>query len=464
MASIAAATEQFRGRKVTVVGLAREGLALTRFLASHGALVTVSDAKTALDLAPAMKQLDGLDVRFSLGGNRVEEILGAEIVFVSPGVPPTLPSLEAARRAGIPMSSSTRLFFQFCQGRIAGVTGSCGKSTVTTLLGEMLIAAGKKTLVGGNLGTPLIERLPEIDKDTWAVLEMSSFQLESMEESPQIAIMTNLRPDHLDRHASLDEYASAKAHIFRYQGQDDFLLLNYDDAAVRGFASEASSRVLYFSLMAEMASGAYLLEGNLVIRMDGMRERIICPASEVRLPGRHNLYNVLAASLAASLCGVELRVAGQIARSFQGLPHRIELVKQIKGVSYYNDSIATTPDRALAAISSFHRPIILISGGRDKHLPLEPLAGAIRERCKAVVLYGEGGALLQDVLAEHKAQQESGLKIRRVHAFDEAVEVAASLAKAGDVVLMSPGFTSFDQFSSYEERGHRFRSLVEGLR
>ncbi len=458
---ISTASTMFQGKRVTVVGLAREGMALTRFLHGQGAIVTVSDSKTIQELAPSLKQLEGLDVRLSLGANRIEDSLSADMIFVSPGVPPSLPSLEAARRASKPISSSTRLFFQLCPGRIAGITGSCGKSTTTTLLGKMLEAGGKKTLVGGNLGTPLLERLPEMGPETWAVLELSSFQLELMEESPNIAIITNLRPDHLDRHASLEEYACAKANIYRHQTPDDYLLLNYDDSKTRKMAEDAQSQVLFFSLERQLTEGAFLQGDDLVVSTND-RKQVICKASEVRLLGRHNLYNVLAASLAANISGVEPWVSAEVARSFQGLPHRLEMVRKTKGVSYYNDSIATTPDRAVAAIKSFHRPIILISGGRDKHLPLAPLAQAVRESCKAVVLYGEGGGLLQKELSE-QGLNNSSLTILRAHAFQEAVEKAAAAARSGDIVLMAPGFTSFDQFSSYEERGKRFRQLVEGL-
>lgn len=461
MKTMPPALEKFKGKRVTVIGLAREGMALARFLCAHGAIVTASDSKGAGELGPGLKQMEGLSVRLSLGANRIEDALAADLVFVSPGVPTTLPPIEAARRAGIPISSSTRLFFQLCPGKIAGITGSCGKSTTTTLLGRMLEAGGKKTLVGGNLGIPLLERLPEMDGETWAVLELSSFQLESMEESPNIAVVTNIRPDHLDRHASIEGYVSAKANIFRHQRPGDYLLLNYDDPATRDMAGQAPSRTIFFSLETELTEGAFLRGDEMVVNTDG-RKKVICKASEVRLLGRHNLYNVLASSLAATICGVEQWVLAEVARSFQGLPHRLELVRKIKGVSYYDDSIATTPDRAVAAINSFHRPVILISGGRDKHLPLDPLARAVRQRCKAVVLYGEGGELLLQTLTGLGTGEANPI-IQRTQAFQEAVENAASLATSGDVVLMAPGFTSFDQFTSYEERGNRFRELVEKL-
>lgn len=461
MKTLPAAIEMFKGKRVTVVGLAREGSALARFLSGHGALVTVSDSKSMLDLQGPLRSLQGLDLKLSLGTNRIEDTVEADLVYVSPGVPPNLPSLQAARRAGVPISSATRLFFQLCPGRIAAVSGSCGKSTTTTLLGRMLEAGGMRTFVGGNLGIPLLERLPEMDAQTWAVLELSSFQMELMEESPSVAILTNLRPDHLDRHASLEEYAEAKSRLIRYQSPSDFAVLNYDDPGIRDMAGLTRSRVLFFSLESELPEGAFLRGDDLIVSLNG-RQTSVCSASEVRLVGRHNLYNVLSASLAAMLCGTTPRAAGDAARSFPGLRHRLELVRQVKGVSYYNDSIATTPDRAVAAINSFQRPVILISGGRDKHLPLEPLAQAIAARCKAVALYGEGGELLQKLLVE-AGSGGAGPAVSRAHAFQDAVEKAISFATAGDVVLMAPGFTSFDQFSSYEERGESFRQLVERL-
>jgi UDP-N-acetylmuramoylalanine--D-glutamate ligase len=461
MKVIPAAMDRFKGKRATVVGLAREGLALTRFLVAHGAQVTVSDAKGVSELAEALSRLANLPVRLSLGANREEDTVGADMVFVSPGVPPGIPCLAAARRAGVPISSATRLLLQMCPSPIVGVTGSSGKSTTTTLIGEMLRAAGRRVFVGGNLGTPLLERLPEMDEDSWVVLELSSFQLEDVEESPYLAVITNIQPDHLDRHPSMDAYISAKARIFLYQQPQDLVILNYDDEVTRSMSQGAPSRVHFLSQRARVRPGAFLAEDRIVLALDDTVQEV-CRLAEVKLRGHHNLYNLMAASLAAALCGVEPAVISRIATTFTGLEHRLEPVGQVKGIAFYNDSIATTPDRAMAALDSFAQPIWLVAGGRDKHLPLNGFAKAIVERCRGAVLYGEGGEALEQALSQH-VQGKEAPAILRVGPFAEAVERAASLAQAGEVVLLAPGFASFDQFSSYEERGQCFKELVRRL-
>lgn len=445
-----------RGMKTTVVGLGREGLALVRFLSENGALVTVSDAKPAAELADALRQVEDLSLRLSLGENRVEDTVSADVVFVSPGVPLSIPALQAARENGVPLSSVTKLFLELCPAPVAAITGSNGKTTTTTLLGEMFRAAGKPVLVAGNIGVPPLAHLSELTADHWVVLELSSFQLYILEQSPHVAAITNISPNHLDWHGSFEDYAWAKENIVRFQGAGDFAVLNHRDPTTKEMASRCPGRPLFFGQTPDFAGdGAYFRNDTICLRRDG-DERAVCPAADIRLRGRHNRDNVLTACALASACGLPEEAMASVIATFTGVEHRLEPVAESEGVGYYNDSIATSPERATAGLHSFEEPIILIAGGRDKHLPLEPMLEAIRQRCKAVVLFGEMAPTLEAALA---APGEP-LPMHRCEGLAEAVATARAWAKPGDVVLMSPGGTSFDLYRNYEERGLHFKRLV----
>lgn len=455
--------ESSKGKRATVIGLGREGVALVRYLTAQGAQVTVSDAKPAAKLAEALRQIEGLTVRLSLGENRIEDAVDADIIYISPGVPLNIPCISAARGKGVPQSSLTKLFFELCPAPIVGITGSSGKTTTTSLVGEVFKAAGRHVFVGGNIGITLLERLPEITPESWVVLELSSFQLEIMDRSPHVAAITNITPNHLDVHPSMEHYIRAKKTILNFQSEDDFAILNYDDPITRDLAKHCRAKVIFFSRTGQPEDDAAFLRNERVYVRRGGTKRPICAIREIKLMGQHNLENVLAACAIASACDIETEAMRAVAVSFRGVEHRLEPVAQIDGVDYYNDSIATTPERAVAGLRSFERPVVLLAGGRDKHLPLEPLAEAIWERCKGVILFGEAASLLEEAIAHWPHDRAKPLVVQRSPSFAEALIMARHMAAAGDVVLLSPACTSFDMFTNFEERGREFKRLVHEL-
>jgi len=477
------------GLRATIVGAAREGTALARFLAHRGVAVTLSDAKPREALREPLDDLDGQGVRLVLGVAQ-PDLEGADVVFISPGVPPAAPVVQDARRRGIPISSEPRLFTQIVGAPVVGITGSSGKTTTTALVGEMLrnevhfAGDGRTVWVGGNIGSPLIGRLLDEASPDIVVMELSSFQLElfrpeyqgpSVERersaasraistdgwSPHVAAVTNITPNHLDRHASMAEYAEAKAAIVAFQGPGDWAVLNAEDAYTGMLVTRTPAEVLQFSLSGAVAQGAYLGGERLVLRYEG-RERTLCRTDDIRLRGRHNVANILAAACCAAAAGADIEAMRNAAATFPGVPHRLEVVRVWRGATYVNDSIATSPERAVAALRSFEQPVVLLAGGRDKHLPWEEWAEVTLDRARAVVGFGEAAPLIERVLREAVARR-GGLTEVPLHTEESlecAVERAAALARPGDVVLLSPGGTSFDAFADFEARGARFRELV----
>jgi UDP-N-acetylmuramoylalanine--D-glutamate ligase len=458
--------QTFDERRVTIIGMAREGTALARFLAREGARVTVSDMKGVADLAEEIGQLAGLPIQCVLRGHP-EDILEADVLFVSPGVPREIPILQEAERRGLPLSSETELLFSLCPAPIIGITGSSGKTTTTTLIGEMMkVDRRRKVWVGGNIGRPLIEHVEEMKPGDWVVLELSSFQLEHLRHSPHVSVVTNLRPNHLDRHPSYEAYKAAKANILRYQSADDVAVLNWDDLEVRAMAHLTEARVRWFSRQEQLEEGTCVVDGWVVVRHGGREEQIL-PVEDLALPGDHNLENVLAAISVVTATGLKGASAARVAESFQGVPHRLELVREQDGVRWMNDSIATSPDRLIAALRAFDgEPIVLLAGGRDKHLPMEEMAREIAARVRCLITFGEAGSLVREAVMNARARMNgNGQRMRIIdcQSLEEAVEQATGLAKAGDVVLLSPGGTSFDKYRDFDERGRHFRELVNTL-
>lgn len=445
------------GKRVGVVGLAREGTDLARFLVTEGATVLVNDARPAEKLADRIEELAGLPIRYVLGGHPFEPTLDVDLLYVSPGVPPELPLLEEARRRGIRLSSSVQLFFERCPAPIVGITGSSGKTTTTTLVGRIFEQAGHHTFVGGNIGVPLLNRLSETRADSRVILELSSFQLEPMTLSPQIAAITNITPNHLDRHLTMEAYTNAKRQILAHQRQRDVAVLNADDP---GSASlQPNGPVIRFSIERKV-EGAYLDGDTLLLDRDGTRE-VICRRDELQLPGMHNVANVLTACAIASAAGIRVADMRMAALAFTGVRHRLELIAEIGGVRYVNDSIATAPERSLAALAVYDRtPYILLAGGRDKHLPMETWGRVIAQSARALVTFGEAASLIE------QAARAAGMPADRIYGaetVDHAVTVASSVAQAGDVVLLSPGGASYDQYNDYVERGDHFAAVVRAL-
>lgn len=462
----------FAGRRVTVVGLAREGTALARFLARQGALVTVTDRQSAEALAENVAALAEWPIRFVLG-EHPPELLETDVVFVSPGVPLEIPFLVEARRQGVPLSSETRLFVELCPAPIVGITGSSGKTTTTTLVGEMLRAGGLGTWVGGNIGRPLIERLPEIAPTDRVVMELSSFQLEFFAPwagvegrgiSPAIAAVLNISPNHLDRHPTMAAYVAAKKQILLHQRASDVAVLGLDNVEARTLVGECRGQVLFFSQREVVEQGAFLRNEVITLRLGG-DEQSVCATSEIRLLGRHNVDNVLAACVLAGIAGADVGAMTAVVTTFSGVEHRLELVRELNGMRWYNDSIATSPERMVAALRSFDAPIVLLAGGRDKHLPWGEATELILNKVRHLILFGEAMSIIDRAMAAERTKREVqvGPEITRVSTLEEAVEAAARVARADDVVLLAPGCTSFDAFRDFAARGERFKELVRAL-
>ncbi len=447
----------FHDKRVTVVGLGTEGADMVRYLASRGAWVTVSDAKPEEKLRDRIEEVIDLPVRLSLGANRPEDILDADAVFVSQGVPLDLPGLEDARRRGIPIRSMLSLFMELCPGPIVGITGSSGKTTTTALLGEMFRADERPVFVGGNIGVGLLDHLSEVRAYTWSVLEISHTQLQLADRSPHVAGVLNVTPNHLDRF-SWDEYRRLKGDLLRFQGPADTTVLGFDDAEARSLAAEVKGRLLWFSLTPEIpGDGVFVQKGWAVLRQGRLRERLF-PLADLRLRGRHNQANALAAVALGAACGLSPEAMACALESFRGVAHRLERVAEVDGVRYYNDSIATTPERTLAGIRSFDEPLVLLLGGRDKHLPLDELAEEACRRSRAVILFGEAAPKLEAAL--DGAPSRSRTRLARTADLAQALDAARAAARPGNVVLLSPACTSFDAYENFERRGEHFRALV----
>ena len=470
------------GKSVVVLGLARQGMALARFLAEQGASVTISDVKTADQLAEAIKSLDGVPIKYALGGHPSELLGGCNLLCLSGGVPVDLPIVVEAQKRGIALSNDAQIFVECCPAPVIGITGSAGKTTTTALTGEMLKVSGFKTWVGGNIGNPLIADLDRMAQGDKVVMELSSFQLEVMTSSPHIAAVLNITPNHLDRHPTMEAYIAAKKRILDFQDFGDVMVLGYDDAVARQLAGDARGYVRFFSQQAKVGRGAFVRDGNIVLKQDV--EQVVCAVRDLKLRGSHNVWNVLAACVLAGAAGADVEAMAQVATSFAGVPHRLQLVRELRGVRYYNDSIATAPERLIAALRSFDEPIVLLCGGRDKHLPWEDAAALIAARVSHVVLFGEMTELIKSQISnvgtvwlkpdEYAKSRHSLAKARRVReisklevheagTLENAVKVAAQVVRPGDVVLLAPGGTSFDAFKDFAERGDKFAEYVNAL-
>jgi len=453
---------EYRGKRVTIIGLGREGTALARFLVEMGAEVTITDVKEKNQLQDAVDGLSSLPISFLLGGHP-EEALQADIIFVSPGVPREIPFLQEARSRGVPLSSETRLFFSLCPAPIIGITGSSGKTTTTSLVGKIMEAQGCRTFVGGNIGSPLLDLVEQIQPEDSVVMELSSFQLEVLEQSPHVAAVLNLSPNHLDRHESMEHYVAAKRNILRFQTRSDYAVLNADQQLTRELGDVYLGKVVLFSREHEVAQGVYLDADRVVMRWRGERS-VVCPMSEIRLLGIHNVENVLAACAISAAAGARSEAMREAVRNFQGVEHRLELAGEISGVRYFDDSIATSPQRTAAALNSFSDPVILLAGGREKHLPLDALARLILAKVKVLVLFGEAAPLLEQAVTEAQDKNAcEGLRIYRSSDLSEAVHKAAQVAVEGDIVLLSPACTSYDMYRDFAARGDHFKSLVSAL-
>lgn len=457
------------GKKVAVVGLGVSNLALVRFLVSRGALVTVLDQKPAGELAGRLQELPAGRVRTVLGPGYLDA-LGEpfDAVFLTPGMPKHLPQVEDVRRRGIPVSGEAPLFLELCPAPVAGITGSAGKTTTSTLVARMLEASGYRVYLGGNIGLPLIDHLGDIPPTARVVLELSSFQLELARTSPSVGVLLNLLPDHMDLHSSWEEYVTAKRHVFSHQGEGDWAVLNAEDPLVMEQAAHAPAQVALFGERGPFATGAWV-EGHgegraLMLRLPGGEPSAVCGVSTLRLVGRHNLLNALAAITAAGLLGGRREAMAEVLAGFTGVPHRLERVGEVEGVLYVNDSIATTPDRALAALATLQGPIVLIAGGYDKKLDFTRFARGTLDKVRHLILLGDTAPRIR--AAVEQAAREAGVPgpgLHDVADMAQAVELARGLARPGDTVLLSPACASFGLFRDYRERGMLFKEMVQRM-
>jgi len=455
----------WRGKRVVIVGLARQGKALARHFAAAGARVVVSDVRPALELAPAMDELEGLPVAYVLGEHPLSLLEETDLLCLSGGVPADLPLAQQARELGIAVTNDSQLLLEDCPAPVVGITGSAGKSTTTALLGAMAEAdqrsGGPRAWVGGNIGQPLLLDLPDIGPDDRVVIELSSFQLEIMTISPAVAVILNITPNHLDRHRTMGAYKSAKSRILAFQSASDTAVLGWEDDGAWNLRYSVHGRLVGFGRKPRPpVPGAFLEQGRIIVDVSG-RPEPVCRVEDVPLRGEHNLLNVLAACAAGAAAGLENGAMEEGIRAYRGLPHRLEFVRQVRGADWYDDSIATAPERSLAALRSFTGPIVLLAGGRDKDLPWGEFAEVVRTRVDHLVLFGEAAPKIQAAL--HQAKGDRPRSIDVVPDLDSAVQAAARRAEPGDVVLLSPGGTSYDAFADFAARGDRFRQLVEAL-
>ncbi len=465
-------TEDLRGKRAVVMGLGlfSGGVEATRWLVARGARVLVTDLRGERELAPSIRALEGLPVEYRLGGHEPADFESADLVLVSPAVSPDHALLRAAAARGARLETETNLFLRACPARVTMVTGSNGKSTTASILGAALAAAGRKVHVGGNIGRSLVNRAGEMVPGDEVVLEISSFQLEWTGREglrPAVGVVTNVTPNHLDRHGTFEAYRAAKAEVLPPAGEGRAAVLSHDDAGARSLGEAARCRVVRTALEGLPPGESVAWEGErLVARLGGAPGdpgeggAEVLARADVRLRGTFNLRNVASAAAAALVLGVPAEAVRTAVRSFRGLPHRLEACGEVDGVLCVNDSKATTPEAALLALASFDRPLVAIAGGYDKKVDLGPLARGLAARARAVVLLGDTAERLAGLLGEAAAPDRPGPEVRRVGGIEEAVDAGLASARPGDVLLLSPGHASYGMFVNYEERGDRFRSAV----
>lgn len=445
--------EEWCNKKVAVIGLGISNMAVIEFLKNKGAQVFGRDQKTADELKEQVQNLRAWGIELISGPGYLRNLAGYDAVFLTPGIPKHLPELK-----GIDFQSEIGLVFRYSLAPIYGITGSSGKTTVTSLVGEMLKQAGLAPFLGGNIGMPLITSIEKAGPQDNVVLELSSFQLERLGQRPKGAVVTNISENHLDIHQTMENYVNAKCEIYRHQSSADFVIFNYDDENTRKMAQEAPGQVYFFSLQEKVKRGAYLWGDNLIYQDENGQVNLGL-RSGLSLLGEHNVANFLAAAIMSRLIGADWEAIRQAGQTFPGVPHRLELIGEKDGVRYYNDSIATTPQRTITALHSLQDPIILIAGGSDKKLSFDELGKAIHTRVKKLFLMGHTAPQIQKAVLNH-----GDFPIVMTHTLEQAVGLAAREAACGDVVLLSPACASYDQYENFAARGTHFQTLVEKLK
>ena len=453
--------EQFftsiQGKTVTFCGIGRSHMPLIRLFQEKGALVSARDKRSLEELGDNGKALQEWGVQLILGENYLED-LREDIIFRTPGMKYHLPQLEAARKRGAAVTSEMEVFFQLCPCKIYAVTGSDGKTTTTSIIAELLKAQGKTVHLGGNIGKPLLPEIESIQPEDCAVVELSSFQLISMRESPDVAVVTNLSPNHLDVHKDMQEYIDAKKNILLHQGAFSRTVLNAGNEITASFAPQVRGDCWMFRRGAPVERGVWC-DGETIY----VHGQPLLPISQIRIPGWHNVENYMAA-IAAVWGDVEPQTIRRVAETFAGVEHRAEFVRELRGVKYYNDSIATSPTRVISGmLSLFPQKILLIAGGYDKHIPFEPLGPAVCDKVKTLILLGDTAQKIQDAVQAAPQYQEGCPEILRVDNMEQAVAAAAAHAQQGDIVSLSPACAAFDLYPNFEVRGRHYKDIVNGL-
>ncbi len=452
--------DYLRDKRIGVIGFGVSNQPLVRVLLQNGCDVTVCDRRERAQLGAAGDEAAAQGAKFALGADYLEH-LDFDVIFRTPGVLPIVPQLRRAAQNGAILTSEMEAFCNLCPCRILAITGSDGKTTTSTITAELLRAQGYTVHLGGNIGTPLFDRIADIRPDDFAVLELSSFQLHSMHCAPDVAIITNISPNHLDVHPDFEDYVSAKCSIYRGQRPDGVLVLNAKDAHTPRFAAEAPGSVRYFSSIGPVENGVYCSDGVIYRAHGGKAEKLI-DVSDIRIPGAHNVENYMAAFAATDgLVGQAACV--QVARSFAGVPHRMERIRELNGITFINDSIASSPTRTIAGLHALPKPPVIILGGHDKHIPFDELGDEVCLHAKAAIVVGETAQRIAAAIRGSKFYDPGKLPLVEAPDFRAAVETAYRLAQPGDTVTLSPACSSFDLFKNFAERGDTFRAIVEGL-
>ncbi|NCB50959.1 MAG: UDP-N-acetylmuramoyl-L-alanine--D-glutamate ligase [Clostridia bacterium] len=450
----------FKSKRIAVIGIGISNTPLIDLLMQSGISVTLCDKRKAAAIGEPAEKFAALGAEMRLGDDYLEN-LNFDVIFRTPGLLPTDPNLVAAREKGAVITSEMEAFFALCPCKTIAITGSDGKTTTSSIIAELLRASGKRVHLGGNIGRPLLTDVPDMLPEDIAVLELSSFQLHSIKIRPDIAVITNVSPNHLDVHPNFEDYVFAKRSIFINQNEDDLLVVNSDNPYTAKFANECKSRVRFFSRRETLKNGVFCRDNMIYISRNFEVESII-PASEIRLPGVHNVENYMAAF--AAVDGMtDWEECRNVARTYGGVAHRLELVRQLEGVSYINDSIASSPTRTIAGLRAMRQKPILIAGGHDKHIPFDKLADEISERVKALFLTGDTAGKIAEAVRKSVFYDPSKLPITIVDDLNSAILAARAMATDGDIVLLSPACSSFDRFRNFAERGDLFRNIVMGF-
>ncbi len=460
--------EQFKksikDKKVAVLGIGISNIPLIKYLVNLGVSVTAFDKNTQESLSDALSELNGLPVQYSLGNDYLESLNGFDVIFRTPGMRPDLPQLVKAINNGAELTSEMEVFISLCPAQIFAVTGSDGKTTTTTLIYKILTEEGYNCWLGGNIGTPLLSKIDDVKDTDKVVLELSSFQLMTIKDCSSISVITNISPNHLDVHKSLNEYIDAKKNIFINQTENDKLILNYDNEITKSFSNEAKGKFVYFSRVNNIDSGVMLKEGKIIVKNENEEIEVV-DAQSIKIPGVHNIENYMAAT-AATIDFVKPETIKKIATTFNGVEHRIELVRELNGIKFYNSSIDSSPSRTIAALSTFKDKVILISGGKDKGIPYDSIGQIIAEKVKCLLLIGATAPKIEEALNNYINQTDSECEVKTIHCntYEEVVNRAYAEASSGDCVILSPASTSFDMFKNFEQRGNTFKELVNRLK